>query len=263
MPRVAWLSTAVSLLWTSACASRPPAASIPDAPSPLPTLDAAVGVGARGVPEAARHLKLARDELERAAYLRRHGERAWAASYVRQSHADARLALALTLVENRRRAAEQARNRASYRSAPLAAVALTPDVATEPAGGALVSYEARGLVLRLPENLLFVPEKAEVSSAGRARLLELGGVLAERDATRPIFVDAYLDATASDQAAQALSALRAEAVRAVLLEAGLPAACVLAIGRGNAEPLRSNGSAAGRAENRRVEIVIGHASSAL
>ena len=49
---------------------------------------------------------------------------------------------------------------------------------------------------------------------------------------------------------------RAQAVQRILLEQGLPAERVTARGMGDSRPLVSNSSPAGRAENRRVEIVI-------
>jgi hypothetical protein len=49
---------------------------------------------------------------------------------------------------------------------------------------------------------------------------------------------------------------RAHAVRDVLIDDGLPAGAVLARGLGDSRPLTSNATAAGREQNRRVEIVI-------
>jgi OmpA-OmpF porin, OOP family len=50
--------------------------------------------------------------------------------------------------------------------------------------------------------------------------------------------------------------VRAEAVRALLIQAGLAPERVLAVGYGHGRPLASDGSAAGRSLNRRVEIVF-------
>jgi outer membrane protein OmpA-like peptidoglycan-associated protein len=57
-----------------------------------------------------------------------------------------------------------------------------------------------------------------------------------------------------------LSERRADAVAAALIRRGVPADSVRAIGRGKAYPVASNASAAGRQQNRRVEIVFSDAS---
>ena len=55
---------------------------------------------------------------------------------------------------------------------------------------------------------------------------------------------------------QGLSERRANAVADILLDAGIPFARIRTIGRGEAQPVGSNLTAEGRAQNRRVEIVI-------
>ena len=56
------------------------------------------------------------------------------------------------------------------------------------------------------------------------------------------------------------SSERAHAVRDILIEDGLPSSAVIARGLGDSRPLTSNATAAGREQNRRVEIVVsGHA----
>jgi outer membrane protein OmpA-like peptidoglycan-associated protein len=55
---------------------------------------------------------------------------------------------------------------------------------------------------------------------------------------------------------QELSEARARAVRAFLIEHGLNARNVRSVGRGEHEPLANNDTPEGRANNRRVEIII-------
>jgi outer membrane protein OmpA-like peptidoglycan-associated protein len=74
---------------------------------------------------------------------------------------------------------------------------------------------------------------------------------------RLVFVHGHTDATGSEVGNQQLSELRAEVVRSLLVQAGVEAARVHAVGFGAGQPVATNETAAGRALNRRVEIVIG------
>jgi outer membrane protein OmpA-like peptidoglycan-associated protein len=74
---------------------------------------------------------------------------------------------------------------------------------------------------------------------------------------RLIFVHGHSDAVGSEVRNQQLSELRAEVVRSLLVQAGVEAARVHAVGFGAGQPVATNDTAAGRAQNRRVEIVIG------
>jgi OOP family OmpA-OmpF porin len=66
----------------------------------------------------------------------------------------------------------------------------------------------------------------------------------------------HTDSQGEAVANKALSLRRAEAVRAGLVDAGLPRNRTDASGQGQAEPITENVSAAGRARNRRVEIIV-------
>jgi outer membrane protein OmpA-like peptidoglycan-associated protein len=73
---------------------------------------------------------------------------------------------------------------------------------------------------------------------------------------RSIVVEGHTDATGSDASNQQLSQKRADAVRAYLQQRGVPAEQMRAIGRGESQPIASNDTAEGRANNRRVEVII-------
>ena len=100
----------------------------------------------------------------------------------------------------------------------------------------------RGLVATLP---------ASAYNASAAQLARIAAVVAPYPGIR-VDVEGHSDSAADEAAA----ANRAETVRQALLESGLPAARVAARGFGDSRPLGSNATAAGREENRRVEIVI-------
>jgi len=99
----------------------------------------------------------------------------------------------------------------------------------------------------------FASGSATVSGSAQASLRRMAAIIG---ANRSIRIDAHTDSQGADAANLALSRQRAEAVRDVLISAGLPRARITAVGKGEASPVANNGSAEGRARNRRVEIVV-------
>ncbi len=69
-------------------------------------------------------------------------------------------------------------------------------------------------------------------------------------------VEGHTDSTGSDEYNQALSERRAQAVKAQFAANGMNAAEVVAVGKGEADPIADNATDEGRAENRRVVIVV-------
>ena len=73
---------------------------------------------------------------------------------------------------------------------------------------------------------------------------------------KPIVVEGYTDSVGSDATNQKLSKDRAESVRAYLVSKGVPSEKITSVGKGEANPVASNDTPEGRANNRRVEIVV-------
>ena len=71
-----------------------------------------------------------------------------------------------------------------------------------------------------------------------------------------IRIEGHTDSQGAEAANQALSRRRAEAVMRFLAEAGVDGGRMTAAGKGESSPVADNGSAAGRARNRRVEIIV-------
>lgn len=120
---------------------------------------------------------------------------------------------------------------------------------------------ASGIVLTLPESVLFDFDEATLRSDARTALGKIQTVLAEYP-DAPVEVVGHTDAKGTDAYNQDLSTRRAESVRAWLAGHGVPGSRLRATGRGESEPVAENETAdgsdnpAGRQQNRRVEIVI-------
>ncbi|NLF53153.1 MAG: OmpA family protein [Thauera phenolivorans] len=131
---------------------------------------------------------------------------------------------------------------------------LAAGVATDP-GIELGEREAGSLQVRVPVADGFAPGKAEVRPALQRRLDILATALAaEREVA--VLVVGHTDSQGSEMYNLQLSIARAEAVAEQLRGRGVALERLAADGRGEAEPIADNGSEAGRAQNRRIELLL-------
>lgn len=121
---------------------------------------------------------------------------------------------------------------------------------------AQVKEEQRGVVITLDGQVLFVTAKAELLPIARDRLNEVAKSLKELDDDKLVSIEGFTDSRGSDDTNMKLSQDRANAVRDYLASQGVKGEKLRAIGRGEANPIASNETPEGRANNRRVEIVI-------
>jgi outer membrane protein OmpA-like peptidoglycan-associated protein len=121
---------------------------------------------------------------------------------------------------------------------------------------AQVKEEQRGVVITLDGQVLFVTGKAELLPIARDRLNEVAKSLKELDDDKLVSIEGFTDSRGADDMNLKLSQDRANAVRDYLASQGVKAQKLRAIGRGEANPVASNDTPEGRANNRRVEIVI-------
>lgn len=126
--------------------------------------------------------------------------------------------------------------------------------------GVKAEESARGLILTLSADETFAPGKAALQPKAKERLDALANALKSDD--RPLLVVGYTDSRGSALTNDRISSARAGAVRDYLTEHGVDPARVRAEGLGGAAPVASNATAKGRAENRRVEIVVEKAPGA-
>lgn len=111
------------------------------------------------------------------------------------------------------------------------------------------------LVVRMPDDILFAVDSAEVRSGLRSDLTILAGSLQKYPGST-VQVVGHTDNTGAATYNQDLSERRAGAVSSVLIGAGVSAGRILSSGLGESQPLASNLTEEGRAQNRRVDITI-------
>ncbi len=98
-------------------------------------------------------------------------------------------------------------------------------------------------------------DKSVLKPAGKAKLEDLVSKLQGTD-IEVVIATGHTDWTGSDAYNQKLSVRRAEAVKAFLVSKGLPAERVFAEGKGEKQPVASNKTKEGRAQNRRVDVEV-------
>lgn len=112
----------------------------------------------------------------------------------------------------------------------------------------------RGLVLTLGD-VLFDVDKATLKTGGARAVEELATFLTEYP-ERKVLIEGFTDNTGSDSYNKELSHRRADAVQAALVERGIARTRIETIGYGENYPVATNDTAAGRQQNRRVEVII-------
>lgn len=113
---------------------------------------------------------------------------------------------------------------------------------------------ARGLIVNMSD-VLFDTGKFTLKPLAREKLAKISGIVIAHPGLK-LEVEGHTDNVGTDELNQKLSEQRADSVRGYLIQQGLNAAIVTARGFGEAQPVASNDTAAGRAQNRRVEMIV-------
>jgi len=157
--------------------------------------------------------------------------------------------------------ADQARRLAAAQSTEAALARREAVLAGEAADSLRMQLEtmtsqrdARGEVMTLSGDA-FASGSATLRAEARANL---GRVVefVSKAGTAKVQIEGYTDDRGGDNLNQSLSQQRAEAVRAALIEEGIEASRLTAMGMGKNRPVADNATAEGRARNRRVEILV-------
>lgn len=121
--------------------------------------------------------------------------------------------------------------------------------------GVSVTRQGDNIVLNMPNNVTFDSSSSTLKPAGANTLTGVAMVLKEYPKTA-VNVAGYTDSTGSRQLNMTLSQQRADSVGSALITQGVAANRVRTSGMGPANPVASNSTAEGKAQNRRVEITL-------
>jgi outer membrane protein OmpA-like peptidoglycan-associated protein len=113
---------------------------------------------------------------------------------------------------------------------------------------------ARGLIVNMSD-VLFDTGKSSLRPLAREKLAKVAGIVSGHPGLR-LDVEGYTDSVGGDAYNQQLSEDRGSSVRDYLTGQGMASGAVTSRGFGKNQPVASNDTAAGRQQNRRVELVI-------
>lgn len=111
-----------------------------------------------------------------------------------------------------------------------------------------------GVGLTLGADVNFDFDKANLKPAGRAVLDNFSRDVKRLPGTSNVHVAGHTDSIGSRAYNQGLSERRAASVKTYLESTGIPGSSIVAVGYGENQPVASNATAQGRAQNRRVDI---------
>lgn len=121
--------------------------------------------------------------------------------------------------------------------------------------GVSVTRQGNQIILNMPSNITFATDSSRVQPQFNETLISVGLVLKKFDKTL-IDVYGFTDSSGSDEYNLKLSNDRAVSVATVLANQGVNQQRFYITGKGEEDPIASNSSEAGRAQNRRVEIML-------
>jgi outer membrane protein OmpA-like peptidoglycan-associated protein len=258
------IALAVAGALLSACASTPPHSDrVDQAQAEIQTLSAdplSQQAAARDLDEARARLQDAQNALaahqpmpvvDHLAYLaQRHAEAGLArvqAEHARADLAHAQQERTQILLAARAREAQNAQNQVQATRAELTQ-------AQQELAALKAKPTDRGMVVTLGD-VLFDTGQATLKPGADLQIDRLAAFLKEHPQTK-IMIEGHTDSVGSDAYNDALSQRRADAVAHALIVRGVDSDDVHSIGRGKSFPVATNDTAAGRQQNRRVEVVF-------
>lgn len=121
--------------------------------------------------------------------------------------------------------------------------------------GAEVERVGEGIKITFDSGILFDVNKADLRPDAKANLVEMAAILNKYEDTN-IIVTGHTDADGSEEYNQTLSERRAQSVSAYLATQNVRSSRMTTVGFGETQPVADNSTAAGKQQNRRVEVGI-------
>lgn len=134
----------------------------------------------------------------------------------------------------------------------LASCAATPNFDD---GNFKVTQTNRGAMITSSEKVMFDSGRHEVKPVAQTFLRNLAETLNTKTAAK-ILIEGHTDSVGGDAVNTPLSERRADAVKAILVKNGVNINRITTVGLGQSEAIADNASEAGRAKNRRTEIIL-------
>ena len=121
--------------------------------------------------------------------------------------------------------------------------------------GAKVERVGEGIKITFSSGILFDVDKSDLKGQYKSELTDLSRILNKYEDTNILLVG-HTDSTGPEEYNLALSKRRADSVASYLVTQNVNSARFSTEGYGESQPVASNDTAAGRAQNRRVEVAI-------
>lgn len=137
---------------------------------------------------------------------------------------------------------------------PHGSIGLVPGSAEDGLARFMASHDAPPRTFRFAKDQ-FAPWAAELTPQSRGTLATLIVILNNYPETK-LSLAGYTDNVGTADVNLALSQHRVDLVKRLLVNGGVPAAAISAIGMGVADPIGDNNTPAGRALNRRIELTV-------
>jgi outer membrane protein OmpA-like peptidoglycan-associated protein len=118
-----------------------------------------------------------------------------------------------------------------------------------------IKEEPRGTVITLPGSVLFQSAKWDLLPGAQSKLDAVADAL-KNQPDHKMVVEGHTDSQGTESENMVLSQKRAQTVRDYLVSRGVPSNIISSVGIGQARPVADNRSPEGRANNRRVEIIV-------
>ncbi len=216
--------------------------------------------------EDARSIAVKQEAADKVAAEKRAAAEQQAELKAQQEAADKQAAASAALASQEAQAraqAEAAQQKAQAEATKSAAAAAQAEKAQEELRAQLLAQlnavlqtkdTPRGLVVTMAD-VLFASGKYDLSQDASLKLARLSGVILAHPGLK-LGIEGYTDSTGTPALNLTLSGQRADGVRTFLVSQGLNPGDVTSSGMGEADPVASNDTAAGRQQNRRVEIIV-------